>query len=340
MHQLYTSDGLSPQMARKSWDELSRSEFFDGELEVEGDFSDVTLHKALYYPISLSRLKSGTRMSLRRSSKNIRDNKVGFRIIWFVRSGSLKIVRAQGACTIRAGELGILDSNVPFFATLQGEGDLPFESFQAVVPPDMFLSHLQRADQFTDALSLNRLGGELVNRLIDILVENGERISREAAKPLAESLLEAIAENLRSINVEGSRRQSLVDRRLMDIENYILMNLTDPELSYEKVAASCGISPRYLCYVLKANNTSFSEFLWQNRLPKARDWLVMKSTRDYPIHEIAYMSGFKSAAHFSRMFRRTYGCPPREYRAAQIQLEDAHMNDNGYLSPDPMHASA
>ena len=50
-------------------------------------------------------------------------------------------------------------------------------------------------------------------------------------------------------------------------------------------------------------------------MPKARDWLVSPKTRDYPIHEIAYMSGFKSAAHFSRMFRATYGMPPREYRA-------------------------
>jgi AraC-like DNA-binding protein len=277
---------------------------------------------------------------MRRSSKDIRDNKVGSRIIWFVRSGSLKIVRAQGACTVHAGELGILDSNVPFFATLQSESDAPHESFQAVVPPDVFLSHLQPADKFTDALSMSTPGGELVNRLLDILVENGERLSRQAAKPLTEALLEAIADNLRSINVEGPRRQSLVDRRLMDIENYILMNLTDPELSYEKVAASCGISPRYLCYVLKANNTSFSELLWQNRLPKARDWLVLKATRDYPIHEIAYMSGFKSAAHFSRMFRRAYGCPPRAYRAAQLQLEDEHMNDNRPSSLDPVKASA
>src|SRR3546814_9109852 len=102
------------------------------------------------------------------------------------------------------------------------------------------------------------------------------------------------------------RRQRLVDKRLADIENYILMNLTDPDLCYDKVAASCGISPRYLCYVLKANNTSFSDLLWKNRLPKARDWLVSRATRHYPIHELAFSHWVKNAAHFSRRFQATH----------------------------------
>src|SRR3546814_20474839 len=95
---------------------------------------------------------------------------------------------------------------------------------------------------------------------------------------------------------------SFLTRRASD--RYILRNLTDPDLFYDMVAASCGISPRYLCYVLKANNTSFSDLLWKNRLPKARDWLVSRATRDYPIHEIAFMSGFKSAAHLDRKSTR------------------------------------
>ena len=111
------------------------------------------------------------------------------------------------------------------------------------------------------------------------------------------------------------------------------MNLADPELSYDKVAISCGISPRYLCFLLKANNTSFSELVWKNRMPKARDSLISPKTRDYPIHEIAYMSGFKSAAHFSRMFKSTYGMPPREYRRqhvaeAQSPVQSAHDYDH------------
>jgi AraC family transcriptional regulator, positive regulator of tynA and feaB len=67
--------------------------------------------------------------------------------------------------------------------------------------------------------------------------------------------------------------------------------------------------------VLRANNTSFSDLLWSQRLPSARDWLVSESFRRYPIHKVACMAGFKSAAHFSRMFKSAYGISPKEYRA-------------------------
>jgi transcriptional regulator GlxA family with amidase domain len=70
--------------------------------------------------------------------------------------------------------------------------------------------------------------------------------------------------------------------------------------------------------VLKANNTSFSDLLWSQRLPKARDWLVTDSFRRYPIHKIASMAGFKSAAHFSRMFKSAYHVAPKEYRAQHV----------------------
>jgi transcriptional regulator GlxA family with amidase domain len=44
--------------------------------------------------------------------------------------------------------------------------------------------------------------------------------------------------------------------------------------------------------------------------------LTADSFQRYPIHKIATMAGFKSAAHFSRMFKDTYRVCPKEYRAS------------------------
>jgi AraC-like DNA-binding protein len=59
--------------------------------------------------------------------------------------------------------------------------------------------------------------------------------------------------------------------------------------------------------------------LWNQRLDMARTWLVSADRRDVPISEIAYGVGFKSPAHFSRMFKRVYNQNPRDYRATTIK---------------------
>jgi transcriptional regulator GlxA family with amidase domain len=75
--------------------------------------------------------------------------------------------------------------------------------------------------------------------------------------------------------------------------------------------------------VLRTRDTSFSELLWSQRLQKSRDWLVSEPFQRYPIHKIASMAGFKSAAHFSRMFKSTFGSSPNQYRAQRAEAETA-----------------
>lgn len=330
MDLVYSNDGCNPSEAMKNCAALAKREFYDGNLECsDGDLIGVRFDKALYHPISIMRISTVSELSYHRAYQHIRKNRVGLRVIWFVTRGSVKIARAQGQCEIKAGQSGILDSNQPFHATLCRDGEASHESFQVIVPPDLFYAHLQEAEKFYEPFHLDSADGKVVRQLLDLLAENGHELSQRATKPLVQSMLEAIADHLRNCHIDMPKRQKLVDRRLSDIENYIMMNITDPDLCFDKVAANCGISPRYLCYILKANNTSFSELLWQNRLPKARDWLVAARTREYPIHEIAYMSGFKSAAHFSRMFKAAYGLPPREFRALHLAEPSLSAGEKG-----------
>jgi AraC-like DNA-binding protein len=315
MQRLFSSEGKPTPEAFKAWAEMSRREFYSGDLgALPRDLTGVVFEKALQQPISLTHLISRAPMSYRRTVRHIRTNRVGFRVIWFVKQGSLKIRRTEGDCVIKAGEVGILDSNSPFFASLHCDQDPTHESYQAIVPPDLFIAHLHEAQRLNGSFSLNTPEGRLVRRLLDVIVDEGERLVGRTAMLLVESLLEAVGDMVRTRCQELPEHQGLADRRLQDIKSYILLNITDPELRYEKVAACCGISPRYLSYVLKANNTTFSDLLWKNRLPKARERLIDPSTRKYPINQIAYMCGFKSAAHFSRMFKSNYGCTPRKYR--------------------------
>jgi AraC-like DNA-binding protein len=289
-------------------------ELLSGHLEFDAKFvPEAAFAKALGFPISLTHFNTDIPLTYRRTWQDIRGSRAGVKVIWLVRCGSLQILRSNGTCIVDAAHAGILDSNAPFQIKMLCGESRGHESLQIVIPPDMFATHLPEGEDFCGAFALDSAAGHLAQSLLALLIERGENLNRKAAKSLTEALLGSIGEDI-GMRSNGPRRQRLRDRRLVDIEEFIEMNLTDPFLSYGKVAERCGISRRYLCHILKANGKSFSDLLWRSRLPKAHDLLIASETRNYSIREVAFMSGFKSAAHFSRRFKATYGRPPRQYR--------------------------
>lgn len=329
MRTIFSCNGSNATEFRRNYGEIVRREFYDGDLDVDNaDNIDVTFQKALDHPIALMRISSSTGISYRRNISHIRQNKIGVRVIWFVRYGSLKIVRSNQTCLADAGECAILDSNAPFHARAMVDENRLFEAVQAVVPAHLFLTHLPSAMEFASSFMVSQGDRHVIKRLLDLLFDEGDYLTRNVAEHLVDAFLETLSDYIRNVDVGPTHRRSVVDKRLADIEAYIARNLTDPELSYDEVAHKCGISPRYLCHVLKAKNTSFSHLLWSQRLPRARDWLASEPLREYPIHEIAYMAGFKSAAHFSRMFKSEYGMTPKEYRTSQFSNPCAAFSTN------------
>ncbi len=332
MRTIFSFSGSVDDM-RRAYGDVVQSEFYDGEISGidDGNF-DFTLQKALDHPIGLMRTTTRSGISFRRTLADIRRNKSGVRVIWFVRSGSLKIVRSQHTCTVTAGQCAILDSGTPFLAKALAEEGSIFEAVEAVVPARLFLTHLPAAIEFGSSFDLPAGEQQVILKLLQLLFDDGETLSRNASEHLVGAFLETISDYIGGLADRPAPRMRLFDKRLADIESYILRNLTDPELCYDTVALRCGISPRYLCHVLKANNTSFSELVWMQRLPKAREWLASTHLCAFPIHEIAFMAGFKSAAHFSRMFKATYGITPKEYRN-QAWEDGAHQADSPIHQP-------
>jgi AraC family transcriptional activator of tynA and feaB len=319
MRTIFSCQGSNAAEFRKNYGEIVRREFYDGELEVnDADNIDVTFQKALDHPIALMRIRSNAGISYHRNISHIRQNKIGVRVIWFVRHGSLKLVRSNQTCIADAGECAILDSNAPFHARAIVDEDHIFDAVLAVVPAHLFLTHLPTAMEFASSFIVSHGDQHVIARLLDLLFDEGDYLTRNVAEHLVDAFLETLSDYIQNLDIGPTPRMSVVEKRMADIEAYIARNLTDPELSYDEVARKCGISPRYLCHVLKAKNTSFSHLLWSQRLPRARDWLASEPLREYPIHEIAYMAGFKSAAHFSRMFKSEYGMTPKEYRMAEF----------------------
>ena len=83
--------------------------------------------------------------------------------------------------------------------------------------------------------------------------------------------------------------------------------------SLEELAAFCGLSPWQALRRFRQHcGLPPQQWLTQLRLERALP-LVLRGTQ--PLSQVALQLGFYDQAHFSRLFRRTYGLPPARLRA-------------------------
>ena len=95
------------------------------------------------------------------------------------------------------------------------------------------------------------------------------------------------------------------------IKNYIDSNI-DKKLNREDVADYVFISPNYLTQLFKKETgQTIMEYLFNERLKIAKQKL---SDTSLPISTIAVQVGYTNFSHFTKMFRKHVGIPPKEYR--------------------------
>jgi AraC-like DNA-binding protein len=98
-------------------------------------------------------------------------------------------------------------------------------------------------------------------------------------------------------------------------EAFIETHLADPELSPNMVATAHHISVRSLHQLFATHTaTTVAAHIRSRRLERCRRALTDPLNRHQPVAAIAADCGFTSLAHFTRLFRATYGRPPAAYR--------------------------
>lgn len=124
-------------------------------------------------------------------------------------------------------------------------------------------------------------------------------------------LLSVVAEEpLPEDHPSSPASQDLLSR----IKSYIDQRLGDPALSLASIARAHHISVRYLHKLFESEDTTASRWIQRRRLQRCRHELARQESATVTISSVARQSGFSSAAHFSRVFRRAYGMSPAEWR--------------------------
>lgn len=141
--------------------------------------------------------------------------------------------------------------------------------------------------------------------------------------PEMQALSVAHIHDLASLALGAGREASVIAQarglraaRLYRIKTDVIANLARAELNVEDLAVRHGISPRYIRSLFDEDHTTFSDFLREQRLRRARRLLSDPASADHSIGRIAHDCGFSSVSYFNQAFRRRYGMTPSDVRAA------------------------
>jgi AraC-like DNA-binding protein len=209
---------------------------------------------------------------------------------------------------LQPGDFVIYDTTRPYELLF---GD-PFSQLVLSIPRQLVKSRLADAERLTACVvQVQRGSGRLASMFIRQLANQLESLDRASLPRLHASVLDLMATALAEQRKQGESavarsRHVLMQQVLQFIEDH----LQDPQLTCQAVAEKHRISERYLRLLFSELDACASDWIWRRRLERARQDLRDPRQAHLSVTTIAFHWGFKDAAHFSRAFKRHFGCAP------------------------------
>ena len=231
-------------------------------------------------------------------------------------AGSGYVRQAGREAALLPGDFAIYSSTTPYELYFPAE----FRQLVVQVPRQAVLASFPIADLLT-AVPVNRSNEAArltVRTLTDIasaLQDRPEAGAGHLDAAVSELMCYGIAQITDGGLEAGDRYQHLT---LLRMESFIASRLSDPALSREDVARHLGMSVRRLNELLARRGTSIAQCIRRRRLNRVMQDLSTPAMRHQPIGDLAAKWGFADAQHFSKLFRKSVGCSPSEYRSERI----------------------
>jgi AraC-like DNA-binding protein len=208
----------------------------------------------------------------------------------------------------RPGDVVVSETIVPF-----GTKALTNYDYEAwLLPRKLFDPHLSASPR---RRSLHLSGGEgvvgMVRAYLDSFSTQLDALDDHDAGLVAENFCRLLAVAWGAS--AGEHGEAVRLARLEDVKRYVGLNLTDPRLTPEKVAAALKISVRQLHLLFEPSGTSFAQYVLSRRLEECKAALL-NPIGDRSVTDIALAWGFASLATFHRNFQQAFAATPGELR--------------------------
>ncbi|MFD5648674.1 helix-turn-helix domain-containing protein [Streptomyces sp. NPDC127039] len=230
--------------------------------------------------------------------------------------GEQGIEQARNRALLRAGDMVLYDSSVPFMArsglapSTSGCYVLQFPKRSLRLPPERVRALVAVPLQARTGI------GRLLFQLLAGIEEQFEACAPRDLIQLGQTAIDLTAVLLgrhadRTPALPPESRQHVLFLRMVA---FVDRNLGSPGLSPTAVASAHGVSLRYLHHVFQGEGTTPTRFIREQRLVRCRRDLADPACAHIPVHAIGARWGFPRPSDFSRAFRAATGVPPGRYR--------------------------
>ena len=225
-------------------------------------------------------------------------------------SGGLTPAQDGRDVSAGSGDVFFLDPRRPFaFRTLPNTQGLVFK-----IPRSELQARLGDVANFTSTLLPRVPIASLASEFLLMIAERADVIEPSAATKVTQQALDLIALAFETIGVKVAQLSSPRATSLLRLKSIIETNLHDPALRPATVAQAAGISVRYANRLLANEGTSLERYIMLRRLERCRQVLINPAHLSLAASEIAYSHGFAGSSHFTRRFKKQFGCTPNEIR--------------------------
>ena len=243
-----------------------------------------------------------------RGSLEIGANNAAYYGLLLLYKGQEEVKTRSRDALLGPGDILLWDSTEPVRFRIHS----PIHKVTVFVPQSRMHDVLPQARQLVGKnLDWRRGLGAVTASHIAALVSQAPYIEEHQTRPTAETTLDLIATSLGSQYAEAG--ETARAEMIITIKKYIESHLDDPDLEPQTLAVQFGISLRYLHMLFARFGTTVSRCIMDRRLERCRRELLVAGPHKN-ITDVAFAWGFNDAAHFSRVFKKRYGVPPREYR--------------------------
>ncbi len=311
----FTMTAANQEYRRFEFRGKNNNDYYEGDLRpLEPAEVDMHIEKSVAGNYAIYKLTSRSGLTFRRSWNHIRSDKTDVTVFWFVRRGRITVSYADIKHVVSPHECCITRSSRPFYMELTPDKAGVLDAMHVVVPSHELHSILSDGLEAGRPFPTSKGDLFVVERVLTLLFEEDDQLDSDIAEQLVSTLLLGLGKSIARFGGNPPPRLSVVEKRISDISGCINRHFVNPDLNARMVAEKCGISLRYLCHILKKNQLSFSNLVWERRMERAEQWLRDPAMQHHLVCEIAYLVGFKSSAHFSRMFKSRFGIAPSAYR--------------------------